>query len=117
MGGLYDAATLRAPRASGSSALCYYKSEAATQCDRRPDMRLRVGELGAHWRGGERGCAAESSTRASALGGGGGSGRHMISTAGRENFTSISGLVVEYIVAIDVTRVRFPADASVAQNF
>ena len=25
---------------------------------------------------------------------------------------SISGLVVEYIVAIDVTRVRFPADAS-----
>ena len=25
--------------------------------------------------------------------------------------TSISGLVVEYIVAIDVTRVRFPADA------
>ena len=24
----------------------------------------------------------------------------------------ISGLVVEYIVAIDVTRVRFPADAS-----
>ena len=26
-------------------------------------------------------------------------------------FRSISGLVVEYIVAIDVTRVRFPADA------
>ena len=26
---------------------------------------------------------------------------------------SISGLVVEYIVAIDVTRVRFPADAFV----
>ena len=25
---------------------------------------------------------------------------------------SISGLVVEYIVAIDVTRVRFPADAT-----
>ena len=25
--------------------------------------------------------------------------------------TRISGLVVEYIVAIDVTRVRFPADA------
>ena len=25
--------------------------------------------------------------------------------------SSISGLVVEYIVAIDVTRVRFPADA------
>ena len=25
--------------------------------------------------------------------------------------TGISGLVVEYIVAIDVTRVRFPADA------
>ena len=28
---------------------------------------------------------------------------------------SISGLVVEYIVAIDVTRVRFPADASLAR--
>ena len=28
---------------------------------------------------------------------------------------SISGLVVEYIVAIDVTRVRFPADAFWAQ--
>ena len=27
---------------------------------------------------------------------------------------SISGLVVEYIVAIDVTRVRFPADALIA---
>ena len=27
-------------------------------------------------------------------------------------FSGISGLVVEYIVAIDVTRVRFPADAS-----
>ena len=27
------------------------------------------------------------------------------------NLQSISGLVVEYIVAIDVTRVRFPADA------
>ena len=26
-------------------------------------------------------------------------------------WTSTSGLVVEYIVAIDVTRVRFPADA------
>ena len=26
-------------------------------------------------------------------------------------FQRISGLVVEYIVAIDVTRVRFPADA------
>ena len=25
---------------------------------------------------------------------------------------SISGLVAEYIIAIDVTRVRFPADAS-----
>ena len=28
-----------------------------------------------------------------------------------DTFNSISGLVVEYIVAIDVTRVRFPADA------
>ena len=28
-----------------------------------------------------------------------------------EDLQSISGLVVEYIVAIDVTRVRFPADA------
>ena len=27
------------------------------------------------------------------------------------NVARISGLVVEYIVAIDVTRVRFPADA------
>ena len=27
----------------------------------------------------------------------------------------ISGLVVEYIVAIDVTRVRFPADAALIQ--
>ena len=30
--------------------------------------------------------------------------------------TSISGLVAEYIVAIDVTRVRFPADAFVVQT-
>ena len=30
---------------------------------------------------------------------------------------SISGLVVEYIVAIDVTRVRFPADASFISVF
>jgi hypothetical protein len=29
----------------------------------------------------------------------------------------ISGLVVEYIVAIDVTRVRFPADASISGFF
>ena len=29
----------------------------------------------------------------------------------RSMYHSISGLVVEYIVAIDVTRVRFPADA------
>ena len=29
---------------------------------------------------------------------------------------SISGLVVEYIVAIDVTRVRFPADANILNN-
>jgi hypothetical protein len=29
----------------------------------------------------------------------------------RKFHQSISGLVVEYIVAIDVTRVRFPADA------
>ena len=37
--------------------------------------------------------------------------------AGRRWFTrrsGISGLVVEYIVAIDVTRVRFPADAFVS---
>ena len=35
---------------------------------------------------------------------------------GQSNFellTGISGLVVEYIVAIDVTRARFPADAQV----
>ena len=30
--------------------------------------------------------------------------------------SSISGLVVEYIVAIDVTRVRFPADALFCYN-
>ena len=30
--------------------------------------------------------------------------------------SSISGLVVEYIVAIDVTRVRFPADAPFCYN-
>ena len=30
------------------------------------------------------------------------------------NGICISGLVVEYIVAIDVTRVRFPADAFLA---
>ena len=29
---------------------------------------------------------------------------------------SISGLVAEYIVAIDVTRVRFPADASLVRK-
>ena len=33
------------------------------------------------------------------------------SRSGRLDVASISGLVVEYIVAIDVTRVRFPADA------
>ena len=33
------------------------------------------------------------------------------------SFVSISGLVVEYIVAIDVTRVRFPADTSVRVFF
>ena len=32
-------------------------------------------------------------------------------TVGAIKHNSISGLVVEYIVAIDVTRVRFPADA------
>ena len=37
--------------------------------------------------------------------------------AASPNFTSISGLVVEYIVAIDVTRVRFPADALIALSF
>ena len=30
---------------------------------------------------------------------------------------SISGLVVEYIVAIDVTRVRFPADAYLVHEY
>ena len=33
------------------------------------------------------------------------------SRSGRLDVASISGLVVEYIVATDVTRVRFPADA------
>ena len=36
--------------------------------------------------------------------------RGLVSRAGGSN-TSIRGLVVEYVVAIDVTRVRFPADA------
>ena len=31
--------------------------------------------------------------------------------SGKLDVASISGLVAEYIVAIDVTRVRFPADA------
>ena len=34
-----------------------------------------------------------------------------ISHTHQKSLSSISGLVVEYIVAIDVTRVRFPADA------
>ena len=37
--------------------------------------------------------------------------------AGRNECSSISGLVVEYIVAIDVTRVRFPADAFLAGRY
>ena len=32
----------------------------------------------------------------------------------RKHNQSISGLVAEYIVAIDVTRVRFPADAFIS---
>ena len=32
------------------------------------------------------------------------------------SINSISGLVVEYIVAIDVTRVRFPADACMSMD-
>ena len=35
----------------------------------------------------------------------------MASTVSANHINRISGLVVEYIVAIDVTRVRFPADA------
>ena len=35
----------------------------------------------------------------------------LIAAAVCQRLISISGLVVEYIVAIDVTRVRFPADA------
>ena len=36
----------------------------------------------------------------------------MLMIANRRNYTNrICGSVVEYIVAIDVTRVRFPADA------
>ena len=42
----------------------------------------------------------------------------VMNSAGMQHAThreviSISGLVVEYIVAIDVTRVRFPADACI----
>ena len=36
---------------------------------------------------------------------------NLISAVQQSKGTSISGLVVEYVVAIDVTRVRFPADA------
>ena len=35
----------------------------------------------------------------------------------RATINSIGGLVVEYIVAIDVTRVRFPADALLISSF
>ena len=37
--------------------------------------------------------------------------RPFVGLLGEALHGSISGLVVEYIVAIDVTRVRFPADA------
>ena len=41
-------------------------------------------------------------------------GPHMLhsSTASEDETVRISGLVVEYSIAIAVTRVRFPADAS-----
>ena len=35
-------------------------------------------------------------------------------TCALRTLVSISGLVVEYIVAIDMTRARFPADASLS---
>ena len=38
----------------------------------------------------------------------------MLAKLAKHPSNSISGLVVEYIVAIDVTRVRFPADALLA---
>ena len=40
-----------------------------------------------------------------------------VASQSRQSFSSISGLVVEYIVAIDVTRVRFPADALLLRLF
>ena len=40
------------------------------------------------------------------------SGANTVDRLRADHGVSISGLVVEYIVAIDVTRVRFPADAS-----
>ena len=40
--------------------------------------------------------------------------RLSLAIATRSDGSSISGLVVEYIVAIDVTRVRFPADANLS---
>ena len=39
-----------------------------------------------------------------------------VTIPGAKNCISISGLVAEYIVAIDVTRARFPADANILNN-
>ena len=41
------------------------------------------------------------------------SGANTVDRLRADHGVSISGLVVEYIVAVDVTRVRFPADAMV----
>ncbi len=62
----------------------------------RPQMRGKPGVLGQGLPGKQRsgGAAAEMNSG--------------------NRSSSISGLVVEYIVAIDVTRVRFPADATLA---
>ena len=40
---------------------------------------------------------------------------HIAHTSSEKAHKSISGLVAEYIVAIDVTRARFPADALALQ--
>ena len=40
-----------------------------------------------------------------------------ISHTHQKSLSSISGLVVEHIVAIDVTRVRFPADACITGHW
>ena len=84
MGGLHDAATLRAPRGA-QHCLAYITIE-----DTRPLVPFRKNELR------RLGPAPPSGP---------------IRICGPVRFNSISGRVVEYIIAIGATRARFPADA------